>query len=66
MSWISKSPYLAMDKSILCEELLSFKAIISTFNKNTPFYVYAICGPEGLPIYIGKGKNRRAFDHLKV
>lgn len=27
------------------------------------FYVYLLCRPDGRPFYVGKGLNRRAFEH---
>lgn len=27
------------------------------------FYVYVLCRPDGRPFYVGKGINRRAFEH---
>ncbi|AOO84719.1 GIY-YIG nuclease family protein [Bosea vaviloviae] len=27
------------------------------------FYVYVLCRPDGRPFYVGKGLNRRAFEH---
>lgn len=62
---ISKSSYTEMDKQILYEEYLRHKETISKYSSETPYYVYSLCRPTGEPFYVGKGKNTRAFDHLK-
>lgn len=54
-----------MDKDILYNEYVNFKNIIKKYSLETPYYVYALCYPNGEPFYFGKGKGTRAFDHLK-
>ena len=65
MKSIQKSCYSELDKSILQEEFKQFKILLSTFEKSTPYYTYALCKPSGFPFYIGKGKGIRAWNHLK-
>ena len=65
MSIISKSPCTDMDKSILYDEYASFMKTIKSYSKETPFYVYSLCYPDGNPFYIGKGIKSRAFFHIK-
>ena len=60
---ISKTDYHLMMSDIYAEEKKTFKAQIQKFNKETPYYVYFLCHPNGDPFYIGKGKGKRAFDH---
>lgn len=50
--------------SILNEERIHFKKQVSKLNPETPYYVYALCLPNGQPFYIGKGCGMRAWDHL--
>ncbi len=37
------------------------KGILPTSDK---YYIYALCRPNGVPFYIGKGKGRRVNDHF--
>lgn len=66
MSIISRSSYSDMDKEILYDEYVNFKNTVNSYSQETPYYVYALCLPDGSPFYIGKGKRYRAFDHLKL
>lgn len=61
---LHKSNYNIMDKEILYSEYKISMNQIKSFDKETPYYVYAICDPTGYPIYIGKGKKARMFNHL--
>ena len=54
-----------MDKDILCDEYVNLRKETSSYSPETPYYVYSLCYPNGEPFYIGKGKDTRAFDHLK-
>lgn len=65
MSFLVNNNYSKTDKEILIEEYIALKQTVKAYNKDTPYYVYSLCYPNGLPFYIGKGKNTRAFDHLK-
>lgn len=65
MKFISKSSYSELDKQILYDEYIEHGKKIRSFDELTPYYVYALCFPNGEPFYIGKGKNYRAWNHLK-
>lgn len=65
MNFLYDSPYAEIDREILHEEFISFKRTVRDYNLNTPFYVYCLCFPSGVPFYVGKGKGSRAFSHLK-
>ena len=65
MKFISDSSYSELDKQILHDEYIDHIKKVRSFNELTPFYVYALCFPNGEPFYVGKGKNYRAWDHLK-
>lgn len=52
------------DYDILLEEYLAFNQIVSSFDQATPYYVYGVFSQDGIPIYFGKGKNMRAWDHI--
>jgi hypothetical protein len=47
------------DSEFLIEEYKTFKATVSNYNKDTPYYVYTVITPVGDPFYIGKGKGMR-------
>jgi hypothetical protein len=57
MSIISRSPYKDMDKEILYDEYVNFKREVNSYHAETPYYVYALCMPNGSPFYFGKGKS---------
>ena len=54
-----------MDKSILYDEYMRIKSLVDSFRQDTPYYVYCLAKPNGLPFYIGKGKSLRLFAHIK-
>lgn len=47
------------------EEYLFFKDKIRSLPESKNYYVYALCNDHSMPFYIGKGKNLRAYDHIK-
>lgn len=54
-----------IDQELIDEETRRIKDEIRSFNKDTPYYVYFLCFPNGQPFYVGKGKHHRGFDHFK-
>lgn len=55
----------SVDDIIINEELVKFKSTIKSYDKETPYYVYALCNLDGTPFYIGKGRNLRPYQHIK-
>lgn len=53
-----------VDTFIIKEERDRIKAEIRSFDKETPYYVYFLCFPNGQPFYVGKGKGHRGFVHF--
>lgn len=50
---------------ILNEEYIEFRNTINQYDEETPYYVYGLFDDDGVPFYVGKGKNMRAFHHTR-
>ena len=47
--------------------MLTKKEALKAIKEHKEHYVYALCrGDTNEPFYIGKGKNKRLFDHVKI
>lgn len=64
MKFSSECKYSDIDKQILVEEYITFRAMVNSLNKNTPYYVYVLFEPNGTPRYVGKGKGMRGLSHI--